>query len=64
MVALKREREQRHYPMGPIEHDIPLKLYEPPAKRVPWWVDILLAVGFVVVVLVDVAAVVIAWLGW
>jgi hypothetical protein len=28
MVALKREREQRHYPMGPLKQDVPLKVFD------------------------------------
>lgn len=53
----------REYPMGPLRVDQPLKVYEPPANRVPWWVEIALAAGFVVVVLVDLVAFVLA-LGW
>lgn len=36
--------------------DIPLKLYEQPAKQVPWAVDLVLAAGFFGVVFVDLFA--------
>lgn len=74
MVALlkTKPREQRHYPMGPLKQDVPLKVFDEDAadlaenlhRPVPWWVEMTLAAGFVFVVLVPaMAAVVIAW-GW
>ena len=28
MVANMRQREQRHYPMGPLKQDVPLKVFD------------------------------------
>lgn len=75
MVALlkTKPREHRHYPMGPLEHDIPLRVYNENAadlrdnlnRPVPWWVELAMAAGFVFVILVPaVAAVVLAFGAW
>lgn len=73
MVALARTpkpREPRHYSCGPIHQDQPLRVYNENAADladnlkwpVPWWVELVMAVGFVVVILVPAAAaVVIHW---
>lgn len=60
MVALlkKQEREQRHYPVGPLEHDVPLKVFDEDAadlrdnlkRPVPWWVELAMAVGGLVLI--------------
>lgn len=65
MVALRNRKSQpRHYSIGPLSEDRPLKLYEPPTQ-VPWWIDLAMAVGFIVVVLVPAAAaVVLAFGAW
>lgn len=60
MVALlkTKPREQRHYPLGPIHQYQPLRVFNENAadlrdnlsRPVPWWVELAMAVGGLVLI--------------